>query len=429
MTANERIKILLVDDNAQYREAFKRTLLLEEYDVCEAADADEAIEAIQSQSPDIVVTDLQMRTEREGLELIETIKISDPLMPVIMISAVGSFEEGALATKMGAAHVIHKSRIEEEMDSFFETIRQSYQACRKSRSQLALVARARQQRNLKDGDESLEAVMELIDDPNVDPHVQSEAYDFIISINEVELLRESELDMQHASASDRDQQTYAAALQAIEERLPGYDAMNEDSKKALATAEYLCAAKEGSAMLDFSRTIAFSYCFAVENEVRAKLKGNVTRLASNNSNRRIFEACIDPKTRRMDMLFQQSLLMAKRSGDIRFTMDNVRYVILGILQRGNKFRIDGLKDMGIILLCFGRKYSFPKRGGTIDVRNPLRVKGLASEREIIHLAGRLIELQYARNPYIHPEVKKKMAHLSVLRETAFECLDIIGKLA
>ena len=144
MTPETPIKVLVVDDNDQYREALRRMLQLEDFEVCEAADLDQALNGIQTQSPDVVVTDLQMRTDREGLDLIEILKGYDPVLPVIMISAVGSFEEGALATQLGAVHVVHKSRIEEEMGPFLETIRQSYRDAARSREWLALIAAARQ---------------------------------------------------------------------------------------------------------------------------------------------------------------------------------------------------------------------------------------------------------------------------------------------
>ena len=43
MDTEEPSLVLIVDDNAQYREAFKLSLLLEDFAVCEAVDADEAI--------------------------------------------------------------------------------------------------------------------------------------------------------------------------------------------------------------------------------------------------------------------------------------------------------------------------------------------------------------------------------------------------
>ena len=428
MDTKEPILILIVDDNAQYREAFKRTLLLEEYAVCEAADADEAIHVMQQHDPDVVVTDLQMRTDREGLDLIERIKTIDPLMPVIMISAVGSFEEGALATQMGATHVIHKSRIEAEMDGFFDTIRQSFQAGRKNREWLALIASVSGDEDLKEGDERIETVRQLLVDPDVDPYVKSEAYDLITVVSAQELMRESQRNMQQASSATS-QDLLPGGLQKLKEGLPDYDYLDEDAKQAFATAEYLYAAQEEVEALDFSRSIAFSYCFAVESATRRKLRWRISRLASNADNQPIFESCVDPQSRRLDFYFQKTLHRAIHDRGIRFMMDNVHSLILGLIRRKSKFKGEGLKDAGIILLCFGRRYTFSKGGQTMMVDNPLDVRGLDGDDEVVHLASLLISLQNARNPYIHPELKKKKKEqLSVVREIALGCLNELGKL-
>ena len=427
MGTEKPIKVLIVDDNAQYRDAFKRALAVEGYDLCEAADGDEAISVMQVEDPDVVVTDLQMRTEREGLELIETIKASDPLMPVIMISAVGSFEEGALATKLGAAEVIHKGRIEEEMENFFGTIRRSYQESRKNRQMLTLIESARQDEELKEDAEQVEAIRKLLGDPSANAYVKSEAYELLTAVSERDLLREPELSLQQVSDSDQRQEIYTASLQKLKGSLPVYDALKEDSRKALMTAEYLYAQQEQPDMLDFSRTIGFSYSFAVENEVRAKLKGKITRLTSNAGNQKTIQGCIDRKTNRVDMCFQRNLLMTTRNRGIHFTIDNVRHVLLAMLRQKDRFKPDGLKDVGIVMLCFGREYRFDMWGRECAINNPLKIKGLEDD-DVIVLAGLLIGLQYARNPYIHPEVHK-MEKLSVLRDTAFKCLNGISKLA
>ena len=109
------IKVLVVDDNKIYRDAFRRNLVLQNYEVIEAENTPDALERIQQNSPDIIITDLQMTTETEGLDLIRQVRSAYPLLPIIMISAVGTFEEGALAQKYGAVSVISKSRIEEDI--------------------------------------------------------------------------------------------------------------------------------------------------------------------------------------------------------------------------------------------------------------------------------------------------------------------------
>jgi len=367
-----------------------------------------------------------MRTEREGLELIEMIKSVDPLMPVIMISGVGSFEEGALATKLGAAHVIHKSRIEDEMDGFFETIRALHEAAGTNRNLLAWIVAARELGDVQENADRIETIRGMLADPGLDPYVKSEASDFIASISAQELLRESEANVQQATAQHPE--LNEDALARLKEGVPVFDALSEDTRKALTTAEYLYGVQDERGTLDFSRTIAFSYCFAAESEVRVRLKGKMTRLASNGANQRIFEACVDRKGKgwRVTAEFQQSLFLATRNRGIQFTIGNVKDVLLGLIHRREKFRPDGLKDVGILILGFGRTYTLHAWGQPIKVDNPLKIKGLELEDEIIGLAGLLINLQYARNPYVHADVKKK-DKLANLRALAFDCLNMLGR--
>ncbi len=63
-------RVLIVDDNAQYRQAFCRNLAVQGMEAIEAENADEALDRLKSDPPDVMVTDLQMRTATEGLDLI-----------------------------------------------------------------------------------------------------------------------------------------------------------------------------------------------------------------------------------------------------------------------------------------------------------------------------------------------------------------------
>jgi DNA-binding NtrC family response regulator len=103
--------ILIVDDNQLYRQAVKRNLLSRNYAVIEAENAAEAMKVLENTTPQVVVTDLDMRTRTEGLDLIKDLQQQRPELPIILISAVGTFDEGALAKEYGAQYVISKSKV------------------------------------------------------------------------------------------------------------------------------------------------------------------------------------------------------------------------------------------------------------------------------------------------------------------------------
>jgi CheY-like chemotaxis protein len=80
--------ILVVEDNVALRFALASWLRLLDYVVYEAANGEEATKILRSPIPvDLVVTDLQMPGEMDGLELIEYIRQTNLDLPVILVSA------------------------------------------------------------------------------------------------------------------------------------------------------------------------------------------------------------------------------------------------------------------------------------------------------------------------------------------------------
>src|SRR5690606_12424403 len=75
-----------------------------------------------------------MRTHDEGLEFIQILKRRYPKMPVIMISAVGTFDEGALARQHGAIFVLSKSRIDAEISTLYSKLDQIFNHLEQVRS-------------------------------------------------------------------------------------------------------------------------------------------------------------------------------------------------------------------------------------------------------------------------------------------------------
>ena len=115
-------RILIVDDNPPWREAVRRNLEFMDYAVLEADNSSQALLELRRSQPSVVITDLSMNTRSEGLELITAIKEQYPQIPVILISAVGTFEEGAQARQLGAIAVLGKTRIDREMETLYSTL-------------------------------------------------------------------------------------------------------------------------------------------------------------------------------------------------------------------------------------------------------------------------------------------------------------------
>ncbi len=81
-------KILLVDDERSFVTALQKILTLKGYDVEIAFNGLEAIEAIKTKTPDILVTDVLMPV-MDGLEVIMFSKKNFPDVKVIAISGGG----------------------------------------------------------------------------------------------------------------------------------------------------------------------------------------------------------------------------------------------------------------------------------------------------------------------------------------------------
>lgn len=107
--------VLVVDDSPVDRRLAQG--LLERgsgFSVLSAPNGAEALEIVHRQTPDIIVTDLQM-PEMDGLELVGLVRSSFPLVPVILMTAHGSEEVAVQALQRGAASYVPKSRLAQDL--------------------------------------------------------------------------------------------------------------------------------------------------------------------------------------------------------------------------------------------------------------------------------------------------------------------------
>lgn len=103
-------KILVVDDHPDLRMLVRMTLELDEFEVSEAVDAAAAMQAIRASPPDLVLLDIMMPGEYDGLELCRRVKADRSLMKtrVILLTARGSPADQAAGHKAGADHFLVK---------------------------------------------------------------------------------------------------------------------------------------------------------------------------------------------------------------------------------------------------------------------------------------------------------------------------------
>lgn len=423
--------MLIVDDNKIYRDAFRRNLLLQNYEVIEAEDTADAILRIQNDNPEVIVTDLQMRTETEGLDLIKEVKSSTPLLPIIMISAVGTFEEGALAQKYGASSVISKSRIEDEIERLYKAIDDARKELKRSMAQEAVVEQARtliaESGDAPADSEKLEPLRALLADPLTHPYLRAEAFNLYTQAEQRRLQEEARRKAEAAAGMALPRNL--TEIEAILSReMTEYGTFAEDSKESLQIAEFLHEHQTHTpGSIDFSRNIGFSFCFAVENEVKQRMAKRLQKFLTTDSSFMLVTEMLENNNQHLSVYYHQYLVLLTRNRPMDFTIDNVKQTFKRILEHQARYKPDGLKALGIMILAFGRAYTWSKNNKPVKMTNPLGLKGLDSDDEVLRFAELLISLQHYRNPYIHPEISD-LEKLSIIRSTTFECLNMASRL-
>ena len=103
----ERQRILVVDDDPHMQEGIRVSLSRGNYEIVVVSDGLQAIEAIERNDFDLVITDQQM-PQMSGLELLATLQQRESSIPIVMITAYGTITQAVEAMQLGAADFITK---------------------------------------------------------------------------------------------------------------------------------------------------------------------------------------------------------------------------------------------------------------------------------------------------------------------------------
>jgi CheY-like chemotaxis protein/anti-sigma regulatory factor (Ser/Thr protein kinase) len=133
------MQTVLVVDDSQVDRRLVGGLLQQtgEFQIVYAENGVDALQRIELDVPDIVLTDLHM-PEMNGLDLVQAIRIDYPLIPVILMTAQGSEELAVDALKMGAASYVPKRRLG---DDLVTTVTHVVEASQVDRGQARLLNR------------------------------------------------------------------------------------------------------------------------------------------------------------------------------------------------------------------------------------------------------------------------------------------------
>lgn len=99
--------LLIVEDDPEMRDLLRKVLEKEGFQVSVSENGQQAAVSLSRNPIDLVVTDMLMPDDG-GLELLRTIRETQPTLPVIIITAFGDWRSYSRALELGAAAFISK---------------------------------------------------------------------------------------------------------------------------------------------------------------------------------------------------------------------------------------------------------------------------------------------------------------------------------
>ncbi len=100
--------LLIVDDEQDMLLLLESILQKEGFDVTTVTSGEDALIAMQDNTPDLVITDLFMEGGMNGMQLMESIHNNAPLLPVIILSGKAQIRDAVKATHMGSSAFLTK---------------------------------------------------------------------------------------------------------------------------------------------------------------------------------------------------------------------------------------------------------------------------------------------------------------------------------
>jgi DNA-binding NtrC family response regulator len=108
------MRILIVDDEEVLRDVLDVVLRREGFDVISASSGEEALNLLDNEEVDLMILDI-MLPGISGIDTLRSVRISNPNLPVIIITAFSSIDGAIEAMKHGAFHYIPKPFKNEEV--------------------------------------------------------------------------------------------------------------------------------------------------------------------------------------------------------------------------------------------------------------------------------------------------------------------------
>lgn len=110
-------RIVIVDDEPDMRALIRMSLEIDDHEFFEACDAQTGLQLIESVDPDLIVLDVMMPGEINGLILCDILKSSSRFedTPIIFLTGADSDDDRKAGLKSGASHYLIKPFLPEEL--------------------------------------------------------------------------------------------------------------------------------------------------------------------------------------------------------------------------------------------------------------------------------------------------------------------------
>ena len=119
----DKFRVLIVDDEDDFREAIIKRLRARKVDVEGADSGLKSLEMLANQEFDVIVLDVKM-PGMDGIETLREIKLKKPLVEVIMLTGHASVESGIQGMQLGAFDYVMKPVA---LDDMMDKLRQAYE--------------------------------------------------------------------------------------------------------------------------------------------------------------------------------------------------------------------------------------------------------------------------------------------------------------
>ena len=124
MSAENNIKLLLVDDEVKFLESIAKRLELKNFDVTTASNGKEAITSAEKGLFDVAVVDFKI-PGMDGTQVLKTLKENHKYLEIIMLTGHATIDSAVECTKMGAFKYLEKPY---EFEKLVEVIMEAYEA-------------------------------------------------------------------------------------------------------------------------------------------------------------------------------------------------------------------------------------------------------------------------------------------------------------